>query len=93
MFVEPLSIGIYAKNLVGNMQGKKIGILGVGPIGMSVLLACQDVNLSTLFVTDKINERLHFAKKLGADWIGNPNNINVVEEILTKKTIECYKSL
>ena len=39
--VEPLTIGHYAVQLSGDLKGKKIGILGSGPIGLSVLLSAQ----------------------------------------------------
>ncbi len=35
---EPLSIGLYATRLSGPLKDAKIGILGSGPIGISVLL-------------------------------------------------------
>jgi len=85
VFVEPLSIGIYARKLAGDLKGKNIGILGVGPIGMSVLLACQNADVTSIFITDKIDDRLDLAQKLGADWIGNPDKLDIVQEILTRK--------
>ena len=39
--VEPLTIGHYAVQLSGSLKGKKIGILGSGPIGLSVLLSAR----------------------------------------------------
>ena len=38
---EPLAIGVYAVEKSIPMQGKKIGILGCGPIGLSVLLPAK----------------------------------------------------
>ena len=35
---EPFAIGYYATKLAGSLKNKTIGILGFGPIGMSVLL-------------------------------------------------------
>jgi L-iditol 2-dehydrogenase len=34
---KPLTIGYYAVQLCGDLKGKKMGILGSGPIGLSVL--------------------------------------------------------
>ena len=39
--VEPLSIGMYALSLSVPLPGAKIGVLGSGPIGLSVLLPAQ----------------------------------------------------
>ncbi|HEX9975002.1 MAG TPA: alcohol dehydrogenase catalytic domain-containing protein, partial [bacterium] len=56
--VEPLSIGIYAMQLLRKKHSPAIGILGSGPIGLSVLLAARHAGNSTIYATDKINERL-----------------------------------
>lgn len=77
--VEPLSIGVYAVKLLRNKAARTIGILGSGPIGLSVLLAAKLAGIATIFVTDKIDERLKIAKQVGASWIGNPDKQNVVD--------------
>jgi threonine dehydrogenase-like Zn-dependent dehydrogenase len=79
--VEPLSIGVYSASFLEKAKGKTIGILGSGPIGLSVLLASLFSGVGKVFMTDKIEDRLIAAEKAGADWIGNPNLIDVVEEI------------
>ncbi len=56
--VEPLSIGYYAVQLSGDLKGKKIGILGSGPIGLSVLLSAQAAGASAIYVTDRLDYRL-----------------------------------
>ncbi len=79
--VEPLSIGVYAAKLSKNIAAQAIGILGAGPIGLSVLLAAKHAGVAAFFVTDKINERLLIAKQVGASWIGNPDKDNLVDLI------------
>ena len=79
--VEPLSIGVYSASFLEKAKGKTIGILGSGPIGLSVLLASRLSGVGKVFMTDKIEDRLITAEKAGANWIGNPNLIDVVEEI------------
>ena len=80
-FSEPLSIGLYAVNQSIRMEGAKVGILGAGPIGMSVMLPASSYGAKYIFVTDKIEKRLRLAKNLGADWTGNPDKIDIVSEI------------
>ena len=80
-FSEPLSIGLYAVNQSVKMEGAKVGILGAGPIGMSVMLPALSYGAKYIFVTDKIEKRLRLAKNLGADWTGNPDKIDIVSEI------------
>ena len=64
--VEPLSIGYYAVQLSGELKGKKIGILGSGPIGLSVLLAARTAGAAAIYMTDRLDYRLEAARQQGA---------------------------
>lgn len=78
---EPLSIGLYATELAGNLEGLKTGILGSGPIGISVLLMALHKKVSEVYITDLIEERLSLARLMGATWTGNPDKQDIVREI------------
>jgi len=78
---EPLAIGVYAVKQSIPMEGARVGILGFGPIGMSVLLPALAMGAKEVYVTDKINERLLIAKKSGASLSANPDQEDVVEKI------------
>lgn len=78
---EPLAIGVYAVKLARAMKGAKIGILGFGPIGMSVLLPALAMGAEEVYVTDKIDERLKIAVASGAKLTANPDSEDVVEKI------------
>lgn len=78
---EPLAIGVYAVNQSIPMKGATIGILGFGPIGMSVLLPAIAKGAQKIFVTDLIDERLNIAKACGAIWTGNPLKVDIVQGI------------
>jgi len=69
---EPLAIGVYAVKKSGGVKGLDVGILGFGPIGMSVLLAAKAEGAKSFTVTDKIQPRLALALKEGATAIFNP---------------------
>jgi len=84
---EPLAIGVYAVKQSIPMKGAKIGILGFGPIGMSVLLPAMAQGAKKVYVTDKIDKRLAIAKKAGANWTGNPEKKDVVLEITKKEPL------
>ena len=84
-FSEPLSIGVYAVRLAEQVKGKKIAILGSGPIGMSVLLPALAYGAEAVYVTDKIDARLTIAEKSGAAWTGNPDKEDVVAGILREE--------
>lgn len=78
---EPLAIGIYSVKKSGGVKGQRIGILGFGPIGMSVMLAARAEGADKIYVTDKIDERLAVASKENADYTGNPLYENIVDKI------------
>jgi L-iditol 2-dehydrogenase len=65
----------------GAGPGAAIGILGAGPIGLCVLLAARAVGAGPVFMTDRIAERVEFARRLGASWVGNPDDQPVVAAI------------
>ncbi|MFB6342045.1 zinc-binding dehydrogenase [Saccharicrinis sp. FJH62] len=80
MLCEPFSIGIYAVKSFGNVSGLDIGILGFGPIGMSVLSALKPNNPSSVIVSEKLDYRLYTAETFGADYAINPLKENLVEK-------------
>jgi len=85
--VEPFSIGVYAVKLCGGVEGAKIGILGSGCIGLSVLAAARQRGAGKIYVTDKIDARLNAARKAGAAWIGNPDKVDVVDSITKQEPL------
>ncbi|MDP6795581.1 MAG: alcohol dehydrogenase catalytic domain-containing protein [Verrucomicrobiota bacterium] len=83
--VEPLSVAVYAVRLAETSAGGAVGILGAGPIGLSVLLAVRALCPGRTFVTDLFNNRLSLATRCGADWTGSPKINNIVTEILKEE--------
>jgi len=79
--VEPLSIGVYALTLSVPMPGATVGILGAGPIGLSVLLPAKAQGAGRVYMTDRIDARLEMASHAGADWVGNPDTGDVVAAV------------
>jgi len=78
---EPFAIGVYVVEQAGMKAGDKIAILGAGPIGLSCLAAAKAVDVESIYVTDKIEERILVAKNAGAVWAGNPDMEDIVEAI------------
>lgn len=85
--VEPLSIGIYAVKQSLAMKEDAIGILGFGPIGMSVMLAAKQQECEDIYITDRINARLDIAQLEGAQLAVNIDKENQVEQILEKEPL------
>jgi len=84
---EPLAIGVYSVKNSIEVSGAKIGILGFGPIGMSVMLGAKARGGKTFYITDKISERLAIAVKEGALLTANPLIEDVVTKILEKEPL------
>src|SRR5674476_998884 len=84
---EPLAIGLYAVNQSIPLKNASVGILGFGPIGMSVMLSAIAKGASTIFVTDLVDERLQIARECGAIYTGNPNKSDVVAEVKAKEPL------
>ncbi len=84
VLVEPLAIGIYAVDFLEKMAAGAIGILGCGPIGLSVIQAALAKRIQNIYATEKIPERLDSALSHGAIWTGNPEGMDIVSEILTE---------
>jgi L-iditol 2-dehydrogenase len=84
---EPMAIGVYAVKKSGGVNNLKIGILGFGPIGMSVMLAAKAHGVESVYVTDKIDPRLEIAKKEGAAMVMNVLNVDIVTEVLKETNL------
>ncbi len=92
---EPLSIGLYAVRKSNVLPEEVAGILGFGPIGMSVLTAARATGVGRIFVTEKIRTRLSLAEASGAVMALNPDREDVVagiaaaEPLLLDVVYEC----
>jgi L-iditol 2-dehydrogenase len=82
---EPLSIGAYAVKRAHLPKDADVAILGAGPIGLSCLLNVNAENAKACYMTEKIDERVEGAKQGGATWVGNPNDQDIVKEILKRQ--------
>lgn len=79
---EPLSIAVYATRLARLQPGMRVGILGAGPIGLCVMLAARHAGADGIWMTDRLDYRVAFARRHGATWAGNPDRQDVVHAIL-----------
>ena len=82
---EPLAIGVYSVKQSQIRAGSDIAILGAGPIGLSCMIGAKAAGVKSIFMTDKIAERVVAAGNNGAKWSGNPQKEDVVAEILKRK--------
>lgn len=66
--VEPLANALHVWNLGGGTRGSKVGVLGAGTIGIATMLVAKHFGASAT-ITDLSPDRLHIAKRLGADRV------------------------
>ena len=82
---EPFAVGVYAVKQSQMPKGAKAAILGSGPIGLSCLVAARVDGAESIYMTDKVEERMKVAEKAGAEWAGNPRRGDIVKEILERE--------
>ncbi|MGB9836528.1 MAG: zinc-dependent alcohol dehydrogenase [Candidatus Saccharicenans sp.] len=87
MLAEPLSIAIHAFNLAKPESRDKIGVLGTGPIGLSLILWLKAHGFPSIYATDRSQARVQAALKAGASWAANVEEEDVVKEISTRQPL------
>ena len=66
LFAEPLGVATHAVNLMNPGSGDVIAIVGSGTIGLAITLALRDRGVTSIYILDKIDEKLALGKKFGA---------------------------
>jgi len=63
---EPLAVAIHAVNLAGDITGKRVLVIGAGPIGLLVVAAAVHAGAAVVGASDVRTEPLDRAQSLGA---------------------------
>lgn len=79
--MEPLAVALMALKRGKVTAGMNVAILGSGPIGLSLLLACKAFGCQAVYMTDIEEARLEFAERLGATKAYNAKG-DYISEIL-----------
>ncbi len=84
---EPLACVLHGSEEAGIKIGDTVTIIGAGPIGLLHLIVAKKAGAKNVIVSDLLDERLEFARKLGADETVNAKRENPVEKVrkLTNK--------
>lgn len=85
VLAEPVSIALHSLAIMGDPPPVRTGILGAGPIGLSVLMVARDRLPGTYYVTDKLDGRVDAARRGGAAWAGNPLRDDIVAEVSARE--------
>jgi len=78
---EALAVSYSGIKKAGDLSNKNVVIIGAGTIGLLALAVVKTQNPNSVIVTDLSTSRLEMAKKLGADVVLNPSNINIAKEV------------
>lgn len=76
--IEPLAVGMHAANQGGAHLGQTAVVTGAGCIGLCTLLSLKAMGVSKVIVVDVIQKRLDKALELGADYVINGKEEDVV---------------
>ena len=79
--IEPLSVGFHAAAQGGVTVGDTVVVLGGGCIGLVTMLACKAAGAGTIIMADLVPARLEKAKELGATYVLNAGECDVLAEI------------
>lgn len=79
--IEALAVSYCGVKKAGDLSGKNVLIIGGGTIGQLALMVAKTKNPKNLILSDLSNSRLETAKKLGADYVINPNGKDFAEEV------------
>jgi L-iditol 2-dehydrogenase len=69
LFAEPLSVALHAVNRMNPAKDALLAIVGAGTIGLALIVVLRALGFESVFVVDKIEEKLALARTLGAKAI------------------------
>ena len=81
--IEPLAVTVHAVKRAGSVAGKKVCVLGCGPIGILLIQTLKAMGAAAVLATDVSDYRLVLAKECGADEIANTKAKPLADALLS----------
>lgn len=78
-FSEPLAVSIHAVKMAGQLTGKRIMVIGAGPIGCLIVAAAKSAGASEVVASDISPRCLELARQMGATAVIDPRDDKQVE--------------
>ena len=75
LFAEPLAVALHAVHLMSATPNAILAIVGAGTIGMALVIVLQDLGFESVFIIDKIDEKLALARRFGAKTIHSERDL------------------
>ena len=79
--IEPIAVAVHAVRRVGDVAGKKIVVLGAGPIGNLVGQVAKALGAQEVLMTDVSDYRLGIAEKCGIDHCVNSREMTLKDAV------------
>ncbi|WP_040977995.1 NAD(P)-dependent alcohol dehydrogenase [Oceanobacillus jeddahense] len=79
--IEPLSVGLHGLSRSGMKADSSVLISGMGPIGLTAIIAAKSFGALNIIATDIEPLRLKIAKELGATHVIDVSKQNLVESV------------
>lgn len=83
--IEPVAVVVHACRRAGDLAGKKVAVLGAGPIGILLSQTLKAFGAQEVMITDVSDHRLAIAKACGADY-----TVNTKEKDFGEAVVECF---
>jgi len=83
--IEPLAVAVHALGRAGEaVKGRKILVLGAGPIGNLVAQTAKGMGAKSVMITDLSDYRLNIARKCGIDYCVNSSTQDIAVVVKEK---------
>jgi len=80
--IEPLAVAVHAIRRAGDVSGKRVAVLGAGPIGNLVAQTAKGMGAAQVMITDISDYRLGLAQRCGIDFCANTRQNDFGEALL-----------
>ncbi|RDG37116.1 zinc-dependent alcohol dehydrogenase [Streptomyces corynorhini] len=81
--VEPAATPVHAVRRAGDLTGRRVLVVGAGPIGLFVLLAARAAGAAHIAVADLLEGKRELARRLGADSVLDPADPDAADHAVT----------
>lgn len=83
--IEPLAVAVHAISRAGDIRGKRVSVIGAGPIGNLVAQSAKAMGAERVMLSDVSDYRLSLGKKVGIDAVYNTRESDYNEDL-----IDCF---
>ena len=79
--IEPMSVALHSLRISNFKIGDTALVLGSGPIGLATIECLKAAGAKLVIVLQRKSVRQEYAKRMGADVVLDPNEVDIAEEV------------